>query len=119
MTEIVETGPGVIIPQVVPDPPRRQYGLIVTATISLLGLLGLTAWFLGNLTDRNERLNHLVVSLQEEIGSLTRDLLELRRGPLPSVECPEGTTLSCVWVLFSDVEDGEPGLEPAVICRVN
>lgn len=97
----METSPGAIIPQVAPDPPRRQYGLIVTATISLLGLLGLAGWFLGNLTDRNERLNHLVVSLQEEIGSLTRDLLELRRGPLPSVE------------------DGEPGLEPAAICRVN
>ncbi len=116
MTEIVETSPGAIIPQVAPDPPRRQYGLIVTATICLLGLAG---WFLGNLTDRNERLNNLVVSQQEEIGSLTRDLLELRRGPLPSVECPEGTTLSYVWVLFSDVEGGEPGLEPAAICRVN
>ena len=68
----METSPGAIIPQVVPDPPRRQYGLIVTATISLLGLPGLAGWFLGNLTDRNERLNHLVVSQQEEIGSLTR-----------------------------------------------
>lgn len=94
-----QTAPGtLVVPATEPVTRRNSWVFTVTASILALLLLGLGAWFLLNLVDRNARLNSVVAEQRQEIASLTDDLIASQENAqdlydqlLALGEEPEGT----------------------------
>ena len=72
---VPSTAPGTIVVREVQEEPRRGWVFTVTVAILLMLLLGLGAWFLVNLVDRNARLNDRVAVQDQTIDDLTDDLV--------------------------------------------
>ncbi|UVK61363.1 hypothetical protein SEA_GINGERBUG_28 [Microbacterium phage Gingerbug] len=125
-----QTAPGAIVVPALEEPPRRM-GWVFTVTTAILVtlLLGLGAWFLVNLVDRNARLNAVVAEQRDDIAALTDDLVasqanaqDLYDQLLALGEDPDGTNPDVLipergergeqgapGIPGSDGEDGEPG----------
>lgn len=75
--ELVEVTPGTQVVPPAPEPETRQWVLYAAVLILVLGLLGAGTWFVGNLVDRNARLNDVVASQQSELSEKDDRIAEL------------------------------------------
>lgn len=112
-----QTPPGtLVVPAPEPMTRRNSWTFTVTAAILALLLIGLGAWFLVNLVDRNARLNNVVAEQRDEIASLTDDLVAANENAqdlydqlLALGQEPEGEAPEDVVQTPSNGTDGRPG----------
>ncbi|AYD86179.1 hypothetical protein SEA_BURRO_36 [Microbacterium phage Burro] len=78
-TAIVDTSPGAIVAATFekPEPLKRQWFLYAAAAILLVATVILGSAFITNLTDRNNRLNNVIVSQQDSLHEKDEQIEEL------------------------------------------